>query len=185
MARIGKQDGNGREIKSPTSPGRLLAAEKGAQAIALRIAGKTLVEIADAVGYKTKQGALLAIKAALARIAAPEVEEYRELMNARLEKIVAIWWPVMATPTMQVDGKEIVNVLDDRLKASTVILKAISDLRTLYGLDLAKPMPGSAENPLHIAPVFSGDLTEEQVDALIALDASLRGTVIDQEGNQV
>ena len=59
--------------------------------------------------------------------------------------------------------------------------------RSLYGLDMAKPVPGeSRENPLHVTPVMEDiELTDAQVDALIALDPELRGLVIDQEGNSI
>ena len=163
----------------------MLAVEREAQTVALRIEGLTLQEIAKSLGYKTKGSAHLALKRALSRIGVPEVEEYRELVSARLEKILATWWPIMITTTTEVDGQEVTALVDDRRKATDLVLKALTDIRALHGLDLAKPLLGSPENPMHVTPAFTGDLTDDQVDALIALDSQLRGVVIDQEGNEV
>ncbi len=48
------------------------------------------------------------------------------------------------------------------------------------------PMSENVGGPLkHPAPVFDVELTDDQVDALIAPDPQIRGIVIDQEGNSI
>jgi len=171
MAERRKGQGNG---EPKNSPRMVNGVEREGQAVALRIAGRTLVEIAVALGYAGKQGAAAAIKRALERIGSPEVAEYRELTTARLEKVLSTWWPDMINPALP---------RDERLKATDRILRAITDMRLLHGLDIAK-LPGSTpDDPLYVAPALPGEikLDEFQVEALIALDAAKRGKVVDME----
>ena len=66
------------------------------------------------------------------------------------------------------------------------VLRAITDLRSLYGLDIAKVSGSTPDDPLYIAPGnMDVELTPEQVEALVALDPALQAMVIDQEGNEV
>ena len=126
------------------------------------------------------------METALDRVPAPEANEFRKLNLERLNKIIQVWWPVMVTAVTDADGETVIHNIDDRLKATDRILRAIAHLRSLYGLDIAKPLPGSSpENPLHTAPVMEDiELTAEQVEVLIALDPQLQG-IIDQDGNSV
>ena len=73
--------------ESKTSPRRLAAVEKGRQALELRIAGASFDQIATQVGYASKAGAYMAVKAALDRVPAPEVAEYRRLNLERLNRL--------------------------------------------------------------------------------------------------
>lgn len=172
--------------ESRTSPRRIGAVERSRQGLELRMAGQTFPEIATKLGYKGASSALYAVEKALDRVPAPEVHKFRKLNLGRLNKVLQVWWPVMATGVTEVDGETIIHSFDDRLKATDRVLRVITDLRSLYGLDLAKPLPGSSpENPMHVAPVFTGDLTDEQVDVLIALDEQMRKGIIDQEGNSI
>ena len=172
--------------ESRTSPRRIGSVKKATQALELRTSGHTYDEIARTLGYKTASGALYAVEKALDRVPAPEVGKFRKLNLVRLNKILQVWWPVMETGVTEVDGETITHSFDDRLKATDRVLRTIADIRSLFGLDMAKPVPGSSpESPMHVAPVFTGDLTDEQVDALIALDDQMRKGVIDQEGNSI
>ncbi len=181
-----RKKGQGTGGRSKTSKIMVRAVEREGQAVALRLAGRTLVEIAEALGYRSKTGVATAITRALKRIGSQEVEEYREINTARLEKIVATWWPVMIAPVIRVDGREIINEVATRLKATELILRAITDMRALHGLDIAKIPAGTPEDPFYVAPaVVDVKLTPEQVEALVALDPALQSLVIDEQGNDV
>ena len=73
--------------ESKTSPRRIEAVERARQALELRIAGATFDQIASQLGYANRSGAYLAVKAALNRIPAHEVEEYRRLNIERLNRM--------------------------------------------------------------------------------------------------
>ncbi len=73
--------------ESKTSPRRLLAAEKHAQALHLRLGGATFDEIAHALGYAGKAGAYRAVDAAMKLVPAPDAAEYRKLNLERLNRL--------------------------------------------------------------------------------------------------
>ena len=73
--------------ESKTSPRRIEAVERARQALELRIAGATFDQIAVQLGYASKAGAYLAVKAALDRVPAAEVAEYRRLNLERLNRL--------------------------------------------------------------------------------------------------
>ena len=65
--------------EAKTSPRRVEAALKQATALEMRLAGQTYQEIAGTVGWKTPQGANMAVKAALAKTLKPPADEWRAL----------------------------------------------------------------------------------------------------------
>lgn len=78
--------------ESKTSPRRLAAAERQRQALALRTGGANFEEIAEALGYKGRNGAYTAVMAALARIPEAEVAAYRKLNMERLNQMRLQYW---------------------------------------------------------------------------------------------
>lgn len=106
--------------ESKSSPRRIVATKKQAQALELRMAGRTFQEIADTIGYQTPQGAIMAVKAALDKTIRPAADEWRALTLERLTKILQVFWPKM------LKGDE---------KAADRVFKAITDHRQLLGLD--------------------------------------------------
>jgi len=163
--------------KPKTSPGRVKSTVREGEAIKLRLGGMSIPDIAVELGYKTRQGAHLAIKRALARIGSQDVVEYREINTARLESLFKKWWLEFEKDGLDTYEKLAVT---DRLRG------LISDMRALHGLDLAK-IPGStADDPLFIAPGNAPDveLTPEEAAILVRLDPALQ-TIIDEQGNFV
>ena len=72
--------------ESATSPRRLVAVDRQRQALALRIQGMTLQQIADAVGYKSRQAAHVALTAAIRKsMRPPEVTHERYVDLERLD----------------------------------------------------------------------------------------------------
>ncbi len=106
--------------ESATSPRRIRAVEKQRQALQLRMAGRTLSEIAETLHYANHQGADAAIKAALRKTLQPTADEFRSLALERIEKVLQIHWPLM----LQKDER-----------SSVLVLRAIKDMRELLGLD--------------------------------------------------
>jgi hypothetical protein len=95
------------------------------QALELRMAGRTYQEIADAIGYKTRQGAIMAVKAMLDRTLRPAAEQWRALTVERLTKVLQVYWPSM---------------LQGNHDATDEVFEAITDLRQVLGIDLQKPV---------------------------------------------
>jgi hypothetical protein len=89
-------------------------------ALELRMAGRTYQEIADAIGYKTPQGAIMAVKAMLDRTLKPPAEQWRALTVERLTKVLQVYWPSM---------------LQGNHDATHEVLEAITDLRQVLGID--------------------------------------------------
>jgi DNA-binding CsgD family transcriptional regulator len=75
-----------------TRPENIRARQREELALKLRIEGKTLDEIGQALGV-SRQRAHYILKRALARIAAPEAEELRRLHLERLEALIRAHWP--------------------------------------------------------------------------------------------
>lgn len=105
---------------SLTSPSRIRAVEKQRQALELRMAGRTLAEIAKMLGYANHAGADYAIKTALRKTLEPTAAEFRSLALERLTKVLQVHWPAM---------------LQHDEKASILVLRTIKDIRELLGLD--------------------------------------------------
>ncbi|MFZ8845420.1 sigma factor-like helix-turn-helix DNA-binding protein [Thermoflexus sp.] len=74
-----------------TRPNQIRARLREELALRLRIEGKTLSEIGQALGV-SPQRAHYILKRALARIAAPEAEELRRLHLERLEALIRAHW---------------------------------------------------------------------------------------------
>lgn len=108
-----------------TSPHRLRAKEKQAQALELRKAGLTYPQIAERLGYNSKEAAYQAVKAALKRLAtetANSAGELRTLENERLDTLHQVAW-AQATENYDLAAVDrAVRISERRAK--------------LYGLDL-------------------------------------------------
>lgn len=63
------------------------------EAVALALSGLSYQEIADQLGYADRSGAWQAVRAALDRQEKPKVAEYRDMENARYDRIQAALWP--------------------------------------------------------------------------------------------
>lgn len=71
----------------------MVALQRSERALSLRAAGKTLDEIADALGYTHRSSAAKAVKRAVNRAhgrIADMAEEYREVHNVRLERAIVL-----------------------------------------------------------------------------------------------
>ena len=80
--------------KRPTSQKQIETEERQAKALELRKAGVSLAAIAEELGYASPSGVSQAITAALEKTRAEPAGEYRELMTARLDEMLAVVWPV-------------------------------------------------------------------------------------------
>jgi len=78
---------------SPTSPRRITAAERQAQALELRKAGYTLVQIAEKLGYASDAGVRKAISTALQKTVKQPADEVRLLIQARNDEMLKVVYP--------------------------------------------------------------------------------------------
>lgn len=74
-----------------TSVKTILMVERQARAVELRLAGRTLQQIADALGYAAPSGAAQTIEAALRKRIAGAVDDLRQVEYGRLE---VMWRPL-------------------------------------------------------------------------------------------
>jgi hypothetical protein len=106
--------------ESKMSPRRIEAVEKQQRALALRKAGRTWDEIARIVGYSNHSGAIAAVKSAMAKTLQEPADHYRALTLERLTEVIKVYWG---------------DMLNHDLGATDRVLRAMSDMRQLLGLD--------------------------------------------------
>ena len=121
--------GGSREPK--TSPRRVAATLRQAQAVELRLANRTYGEIAKALGFSCAADAYNAVHVALMKTLDAPSEELRATTHERYNVILRTWWPLML-------GKK--DVPPDR-DATVLCLKALDGIRGLMGLDAPAQAP--------------------------------------------
>ena len=98
-----------------TSAKAIRAVERQRAALDLRKAGKSLQEIADALGYRSHKGAHEAIKAALVAMLQDATDEVRRLEVARLDALLAgIWSEATGGKLFAID--RVLMIMDRRAK---------------------------------------------------------------------
>ena len=142
--------------ESRTSPRRLAAADKQRQALELRKAGATFHSIAQALGYATAQGALMAVEAGLRKTLQQPADELRRLDLERLDTLLLAVWP---------------QARQASFGAIDMVLKILTRKAKLLGLDIVAPLPGSSrDNPLWTQSTDVVDLsaaTDAELDDII------------------
>jgi hypothetical protein len=106
--------------ESKFSPRRIEATEKQRRALELRMAGRSWSEIAKTVGYSNHSGAIAAVKTSLEKSLQEPARHYRALTLERLTRILQVYWP---------------DMLNHDLPATDRVLRVLSDIRALLGLD--------------------------------------------------
>lgn len=110
--------------ESSTSPRRIEAIERQAQALQLRKQGMSYDEIAQALGYADRSGAYVAVRSALSSILEPAVEELRDVEGEALNVAQEAIWQ---------------KVVKGDLSAVNTFLRISERRARLFGLD--KPVP--------------------------------------------
>ncbi|MDR1535522.1 MAG: hypothetical protein LBU64_10570 [Planctomycetota bacterium] len=103
-----------------TSPKAIAIRERQNAALNLRKGGIGLREIARQLGFASPSGAYEAIRAALAESRQEAVDEYRDVMAARLDSMLAVAWE---------------NALAGDLDAVAAVLRIEERRAKLFGLD--------------------------------------------------
>lgn len=103
--------------ESATSPRRLAAVDKQAQALELRKAGVSFDAIAAALGYRGKSGARQAVMGAIQKILREPVEEFVALELARLDDMGFALWPAVRRG----EEKAIARMLDVMVRRAKLI----------------------------------------------------------------
>lgn len=93
VLRDGTRRGLRRRPGGQASPSRVLAAERRRKAVALRLAGWTFPEIADALSYGSVEGARKAVKKAMKENVGEDAQELRQMTIDRLNALLAQVWP--------------------------------------------------------------------------------------------
>lgn len=75
-----------------TSKRNILAKERRREALRMRLAGHKYQEIADALGYKSKQTAYVAVKREMDKIPAEPAERLKDVHRMRYESLLAGVW---------------------------------------------------------------------------------------------
>ncbi len=132
MPRLSGNNGSGK---------RITAAERQAQALALRKVGVTYEKIATELGYASASGAQKAVVSALRKVITEPAEELRQLELSRLDALLLSLWPAAS--------KGSVGAVDRVLK--------IMERRAAYlGLDAPKRLDVSLEQLAERAAAEAG-----------------------------
>jgi hypothetical protein len=114
---------------SPTSPRRISAAEKQAQALELRKAGHTLAEIAEKLGYASEAGARKAIRAGLEKSVKQPADELRLLIQARNDEMLKVVYP----RALEGDLEAVDRVL--KINRETAVINGLISTKVKVGQD--------------------------------------------------
>lgn len=117
---MGRKKGQGRG-EGPSSPRRVLAAERMAKAIALRTAGATFEQIGNELGM-SKVGAYKAFQEGMRQTIQEPADEHRRLNYERLQRLLRSVWPA---------------ALNGDVKAVGAARDILKDLAKLFGLEAA------------------------------------------------
>lgn len=139
-----KPSHNGRK----TSPEVVEAKVRAAQALKLRMEGKTFEAIAEELGYAGKQGAYDAVRRSLAEITREPAEE---LIRLDLERLDAMW------------GVHYLNAQGGDVQALAACLKLMERRARLLGLDAPEK---NALGGLEGAPPVAVSVSPEQYRAI-------------------
>jgi hypothetical protein len=149
------------ERRAKQAQKRTEAAARQHQALALRLAGATFVEIARQLGYANKSCAQKAYRTALNGPAYETRSEARKVCRLRYERLLLTWWP------LAIAG-------DD--KATGHVCNLLADLRSLDALDLPRrhrmEHAGEGGGPIQLQSTSAPDLsrlTDEQLQQYRAL----------------
>jgi hypothetical protein len=127
---------------------RLEAVEKEAEALRLRIAGLTMAQIAERLGYADPSGALKAVKAGIRRACLLPAEELRSVQVARYEKLIV----ELLGQVLQPEGWPSDKVFVPSLKALDRLLKVFQQLEKVAGLDIIKVAPTEPDGTTSYKP---------------------------------
>ena len=119
MAAVKKKRTPGNGAK--TSPESAAAKVRAAKALELRMEGKTFIEIAKEVGYKSRQAAHDAVKRALDSITR---EPAQDLIKLDLERLDAMW------------GIHYLNAQSGDVNALSACMKIMERRAKMLGLDV-------------------------------------------------
>ena len=138
--------------ESRTSPRRILAVEKQRQALALRYGGATYDSIAQALHYASRQGAQMAVEAALRKTVQEPADQLRQLDLGRLDAmLLAIWAQARA----------------GNFEAIDMALKILARRAKLLGLDapVRQELTGADGGPIELAAVTLAQRLQRIIDA--------------------
>jgi len=133
--------------ESKTSPRKIKAAIREAEAVALRVEGLSFRAIAERLGYANPGSAYRAVMRGLERLFPTEkAEALRKLELARLDRLIQVLWP---------------RVEEGDYDAIDRVLKVISLRARLLGLDKSKfeVELGVSRKPLRLVDLFPADMS--------------------------
>ena len=139
--------------ESRTSPRRILAKQRSAQAIALRIGGATYPAIASVLGYNSPQAAAKAVGDSLAATVREPSDELRSLELERLDALFLALWPAAKRGV---------------LGAADRCLRVMERRARLLGLDAPVSFSVDWRKEAELAGFKASDLFEELVAEIMS-----------------
>ena len=129
-----------------TSPARLADRERQTRAVAMRAAGRSYADIADALDYSSADTARKSVAGLLDRVESDAADELRTLEGRRLDMLQAAVWPA---------------ALEGHLPAVDRVVRISERRARLFGLDRSRD--------LYAVDAESAVLAGQISDALAAL----------------
>lgn len=132
---------------------------KAHAAVEMLMAGATLDDICEVLGYPTPRTAQVAIELALENrlLSTDDKTKLRNLAASRLERLLRSVWPKAIDPNHP-----------EHLNANTKARENIADFRRLYGLDAPSEVvvhsPTASAIEAWVSRVVQGDATVEEYD---------------------
>lgn len=147
------------------------ASARRARMVRMKLGGMTYQQIADEEGYQDASHVRHLVIKALDRVEARNVQEYRDVQYARLERLHAAIWPLVigSHRRLREDGTEDPSYVDPdtRIKAAGMILRNAERQAKLVGADAPQRLDVSAGAQAQLE------------DALLELRKVVLGTVLD------
>lgn len=167
--------------RSLVSPARIKDTERQAEAVRLRIAGKTFDEIAEQCGYTDKSSAYGSVRRAVQRIGREQAEELFDVDMARFEAMWAEVWPLFIDHQLSVA---------DRLKALNGLLDIMQRKARMLGYDnvtvtantSSESVTTSVPSLAELVGTDAGGELEQSMARM--LHDSLPATVVDQQPDE-
>lgn len=155
--------GQPRPFGKPSADELAQERQRELRAVELALSGLSYSEIAVELGYADKSGSWNAVRRALDRAEQPKVAEYRNLENARLDRLQQAWW----TPALEGDEK-----------AAKIVLRIFERRARLNGLDQQAARDAGA-----LADALLGD-PQARAERLTALRDELAARRAEKEAAQ-
>jgi len=164
---------NGRQSPDKTSKRIIQAGKRAARAVELRLAGWSLQEIADEVGYASPSGVYIAILKSIQKLAPVEaIEQLRWFETQRLDILLkSVWYHAKSGDPDSIE----------------LALKIMARKAKLYGLEIHRhEISGPGGEPLQLFQAATESMSDDELRAITGLRERCRSIAApsDSEGSR-